>query len=217
MRRRQRAFGWWFDDEEVFAFIGRHLHLIAAPSFRFYQTARDHRRAGLDWKALTLRTIEADLDPKLILVARLLADTQYDMQPAPEAARAQAFEAMGGGSRATYHRFKAQLLARRGDVNPQAVEAIKLQPCRPDLIYLAQLNRREQLEQMRREDTGENRERKEERPPAVSDNLSHLRQALDAAIRKEDYEQAARLRDEIRHLERQDAKENGPEDNAKST
>jgi hypothetical protein len=110
----------WFDDEEVFEFIGRNLFLVTQPSFRFYQIARDHKRADLDWKNLVLRTIEANADPKLMLMARLLADARYESMPAPETAREQAFKEVGGGSRATYHRFKAELLAKRGDID-QAV------------------------------------------------------------------------------------------------
>ena len=59
----------WFDDEEVFDFVGRNLYLVAEPSFRFYQTAKDHKQAGLDWRDLVLRTIEGAADEKLILVA----------------------------------------------------------------------------------------------------------------------------------------------------
>ncbi len=147
---RELAQGHWFDDEEVFQFIGRNLYLLTAPSFRFYKTAREHKKAGLDWQGLTLRTIETEADPKLILVARLLADPQYDNLPTPEAARILAFRNHDdGGARATYHRHKNELLARRGEFNAGEVDAIQLQPCKLDLHYLAQLDRRQQIEQMR--------------------------------------------------------------------
>ena len=146
---REIAQAGWFDDEEVFTFIGQNLFLITEPSFRFYQIARDHKRAGLDWKSLVLRTIEANTDPKMILVARLLADAQYEGLSTPETAREQGFKDAVGGSRATYHRVKAELLAKRGAIDRAVVEAVKLQSYRPDLRYLAMLDRRQQLEQMR--------------------------------------------------------------------
>ena len=34
---REIAEGGWFDDEDVFNFIGRNLFLVTLPSFRFYQ------------------------------------------------------------------------------------------------------------------------------------------------------------------------------------
>ncbi len=49
---REIAQAGWFDDEEVFDFIGHHLFLVARPSFRLYVTARNHKRSGLDWRGL---------------------------------------------------------------------------------------------------------------------------------------------------------------------
>ena len=200
---REIARAGWFDDEEALTFIGQNLFLVTEPSFRFYQIARDHKRAGLDWKSLVLRTIEANRDPKLILVARLMADSQYEGLPTPETAREQAFKDAGAGSRATYHRFKAELLAKRGAIDPAVVESIKLQPYKPDLRYLAMLDRRNQLE-LAQEDTMDGPADDEDQvgSTAASDEpLSGLRKALNEAIRKEDYSEAAKLRDQIRRLE----------------
>lgn len=49
---REIARAGWFDDAEVFRFIGQNLFLLTEPSFRFYNLARDHKRgtrlAGVD-------------------------------------------------------------------------------------------------------------------------------------------------------------------------
>ena len=100
------ACGGWFDDEEVFDFVGQHLFLVLRPSFRLYMTARNHKKSGVDWKSLVLRMLARETDARLLLVARLLADPKYDTQSAPEAARESSFKQQGGGSRATYHRYK---------------------------------------------------------------------------------------------------------------
>jgi len=205
----------WFNDEEVFTFIGRNLFLVSQPSFRFYNTARNHKAAGLDWRGLTLRTMESEAAPKLILVARLLASSEYDEHKASEAAREQAFEAMDGGSRATYHRYKRELLKRRGHLNLADVQAVQLQPARPDLHLLAAMDRRRQLEELRDQDSPQLALRESAQldgtlSDALSDQslqgdasarLDQLRKSLERAVKRENYELAATLRDEIRRVE----------------
>lgn len=124
----------WFDERDIWEFIGRNLHLMTRPDFRFYVHARNHKRAGRDWKDLTLRMLENNVDresgetqeekEKLIFVARLLADPHYDQHQTPEAEREKVFALAfpKGGSRATYHRFKKKLLDRRGHIDPQVVQ-----------------------------------------------------------------------------------------------
>lgn len=146
---RELSTGGWFDDEEVFDFIGEHLHLLVAPSFRFYLTAREHKRAGMDWRSLILRTIESSADPAALLVANLLADPAFDRLAAPEAARERAFQAQGGGSRATYHRHKKSLLESRGSLDQQTAKSIRLQPCKRDLRAFVVAEQREHLESLR--------------------------------------------------------------------
>ena len=80
---------------------------------------------------------------------RAAVEKKFDALATPEAARVQAFESEGGGSRATYFRCKNELLARRGAFKTSEVAAIKLGPVKPDLHYLALLERRQQIEQMR--------------------------------------------------------------------
>jgi hypothetical protein len=206
------AKGGWFDDPDVFDFIGRHLHLIASPSFRFYLTARDHKRAGLDWQSLVLRTMETAIDPATLLVAKLLADPRFDQLPAPEAAREAAFKAEGGGSRATYHRHKQSLLASRGGVDFCAAMTIKLGPKKTDPVAFAAANLREHLEQLRSApcDADEHSAAEPVKLPAppqleVANELDdgpirRLERQMLRAIAREDYESAARIRDEIRRL-----------------
>ena len=121
---RELAGAGWFAEEEVFEFVGQHLYLVAEPSFRFYKTAAAHKRAGLDWRDLTLRGIESAADPKLLLLARILADNTYDAMPSPEQARVRAFGKLGGGSKATYYRCREELLSQRGTIDPADVGGI---------------------------------------------------------------------------------------------
>jgi hypothetical protein len=94
--------GGWFNDPEVYAWFGAHLHLIAEPSLRHYVRAAELKRAGLDWvQGLPLK----GLSPKALLVAKLRSDPGYPS----EEARAQAFVALGGGCRATYFNHARRL------------------------------------------------------------------------------------------------------------
>lgn len=146
---RELAVGGWFDDEEVFDFIGEQLHLLVAPSFRFYLTAREHKRAGMDWRSLILRTIESSAEPAALLIARLLADPEFDRLSAPETAREQEFHVQAGGSRATYHRHKKNLLQTRGTLDQEAASSIRLQTCKRDLRAMVMAEQREHLESLR--------------------------------------------------------------------
>lgn len=146
---REIARGGWFDDQEVFDFLGRNLFLVTRPSFRLYITARNHKGAGLDWKSLILRTIESEADAKLVLVARLLADPHFDTLKAPEAARERAFKSQCGGSRATYYRYKGELLERSGDFDLDAARGVVLEPPQVDPYTAAMTERRRQLEELR--------------------------------------------------------------------
>ena len=96
-----------------------------------------------------------------------------------------------GGSKATYHRHKAELLARRGDVNAAEIAAIKLQPCKPDLLYLAQLDRRQQIEQActRLDDVPgvDSGDHSGDLAETGSDLLSQLRREMEKASVAEDY------------------------------
>jgi hypothetical protein len=213
---REVARGRWFDDPEIFDFIGRHLFLITRPSFRFYITARNHKRSGLDWRDLILRTIESEATSNLIRVARLLADSSYDALPAPETAREEAFARLDRGSRAisraTYHRYKKKLLRLQNDANFAEAASFVLLPAQPDPYLLAVNDRRIQLEAerdnanqaeaLRAKGTSDvsNRHALANAGPATTDPIATRQRQMDRAIARENFELAARLRDEIKRL-----------------
>jgi hypothetical protein len=85
----------WFWDQEVFDFVGEHLHLIESPSMRTYVAAWELKLAELEWrKSILARWVSG----ARLLAAQLLADPTFDS----EEDRARAFTARGGGCRATY-------------------------------------------------------------------------------------------------------------------
>lgn len=94
----------WFDDQEVFDFVGSRLSFFEQPSFRNYITAAELKRAGLDWKQSILGRC---LSGKPLVVAQLKADDGF----ASEEERAQAFVAYGHGCRATYFNVAKKLPA----------------------------------------------------------------------------------------------------------
>lgn len=162
---REVGEGGWFDDQEVWEFIGKNLYLMTRPDFRFYIHARNHKRAGKNWKDLTLRMLESAVDQdagqtreekdKLVLVAKLLADTKFDQMAAPETERETVFKTCygRGGSRATYHRHKRKLLKLRGNFNLAAVGSIQWKgpTSSPTDFDIKQTQRRAALESERGE------------------------------------------------------------------
>ena len=90
-----RRAGEWFDDDEIYSWVGQQLHRVVNPSMRLYYRAQELKRSGLDWKKLTHLGTE---DPKRRLVAELMRDTSFSTQEE----RATAFVRRGGGCRATY-------------------------------------------------------------------------------------------------------------------
>ncbi len=94
----------WFDDAEVYDFLGRLMPLIPALSMRHYSKGSQLRRAGLaDWRASLLQMVVPDSQ-----VACLLA-VQHDPVLHSEEDRVAKFTAATGASRATYFRLKAKL------------------------------------------------------------------------------------------------------------
>ena len=205
---REVGRGGWFDDAEVFSFIVQHLWLVTKPQMRMYIVSRSHKRAGLDWRDLTLRALRNDADNKCVLVAELIADPRFDAMDSPEDARATAFSDRGGGSRATYCRQKARLLNQRGEIDLEFAKSIRLEPVSRDLQWYRIREREEHLLSLRdqgRQHADEHRsdaqrKQKSDGPPARV-QLQELKVELESAIRAEDFDRAARLRDEIRRLE----------------
>lgn len=92
----------WFNDQEVFDFIGARLSLLEQPSFRHYVATGELKQAGLDWKGAMLARC---LSGKQLIVAQLKADARF----ASEEERAQAFVAAEHGCRATYFNIAKKL------------------------------------------------------------------------------------------------------------
>ncbi|MGL4514845.1 MAG: hypothetical protein ACRCT8_17290 [Lacipirellulaceae bacterium] len=110
-----RHVGEWFEAEEVYAWIGRHLSLIAEPSMRHYVRAAELNAAGIDWVGV----IGAKFLPaKTLLVARLRDDERF----ASEAERVAEFSRPRGGSRATYVKYARRLEGRV--TRPQKVDPL---------------------------------------------------------------------------------------------
>jgi hypothetical protein len=92
----------WFDDYEVYDFIGSHLDLLPFVSMRHYVNARELKIAGMDWKECLLHQW---LPPKRYQVAKLKLDASFEK----EEDRVRAFVDGGLGSRATYFRMSESL------------------------------------------------------------------------------------------------------------
>ncbi len=92
----------WFRDQEVFDFVGAHLHVITNHSFRTYLLASELKKARINWRRTILSRF---LSGPALLVAQLKADPTFNS----EEQRANAFRAGGGGTRATYFNYVKKL------------------------------------------------------------------------------------------------------------
>jgi hypothetical protein len=99
----------WFQDKEIYGFIGEHLAEIARHSIRFYVNAAAHKRLGLDWKAALMESWTNDhthANAAEKLVQRLLADTTFKT----DEERINTFkDHADGGSRRTWFNIKKKL------------------------------------------------------------------------------------------------------------
>ncbi|MCC6427760.1 MAG: hypothetical protein IT435_13185 [Phycisphaerales bacterium] len=94
----------WFDDAEVYDFLGRLMPLIPALSMRHYSKGSQLRRAGLaDWRASLLQMVVPDSQVACVLAV------QHDPVLHSEEDRVAKFTAATGASRATYFRLKSKL------------------------------------------------------------------------------------------------------------
>lgn len=101
-----RKVGQWFDDLEVYNFMGGLLPLVPAISMRHYCKGSQLRRAGLsDWRDSLLHMIMADRRAACAIAV------QYDPELRSEQQRVTRFTSTTGASRATYFRIKAKLTA----------------------------------------------------------------------------------------------------------
>ena len=94
----------WFDDREVYQFIGSYLPHIPQLSMRYYDKGRRLREAGfLDWRKSLLQMMLPDRG--VAAVAGLLLDPRWKT----EAQRIEQFTLETGLSRKTYYRIKKNL------------------------------------------------------------------------------------------------------------
>lgn len=94
----------WFDDPEVYEFLGTLMPMISAVSMRHYRKGSQLRRAGLaDWRTSLLQMVIPDSRAACVLAV------QHDPALLSEEQRVQRFTVTTGASRATYFRIKARL------------------------------------------------------------------------------------------------------------
>jgi len=101
-----RKVGEWFDDPEVYAFLGKIMPIVPAVSMRHYCKGAQLRRAGLeDWCNSLLQMVIPDRRDACAIAV------QHDRSLGSEQQRVARFTATTGASRATYFRIKAKLAA----------------------------------------------------------------------------------------------------------
>ena len=93
----------WYWDQEIYDFIGEHLHLIDEPSMRDYCSAWEIKRFCQDWRPILLQ--RWGVTGTRLLVAQLKADPSY----ASEEERVRTFVQKSGGCRATYFNHARRL------------------------------------------------------------------------------------------------------------
>lgn len=94
----------WFDDPEVYRFIGSYLPHVPQLSMRYYDKGKRLRGAGfVDWKKSLLQMMLSDR------MVAIVAGLQLDPRLASENDRIVQFIAETGLSRATYYRFREQV------------------------------------------------------------------------------------------------------------
>jgi hypothetical protein len=99
--------GQWFDDDEIYVWIGANLHRVEEPSMRYYVRARELKAAGMDWTDVLATE---DENPRARLAAELLASDAYGSTTE----RVQAFVAKKGGCRATFFNYRKRLARAAG-------------------------------------------------------------------------------------------------------
>jgi hypothetical protein len=94
----------WFHDQEVFDFIGSHLHHVVGLTARAYNLTAEKKAAGLDWKAFFISRY-CDDSLKLWLVQKLVNDPSF----ATMEDRIKEFIAQDGGCRRTFFNYRDEL------------------------------------------------------------------------------------------------------------
>ena len=115
--------GEWFWDQEIYDFVGEHIHLFPNLSMRNYVNAAELKNAGLDW--MDVFYAECDCE-RTLLIAKLLSDDSF----VEERDRVAAFKEAGVGSQRTNYNYKKKLkilTKKKGQKVPQ----VKLKGKRP--------------------------------------------------------------------------------------
>jgi hypothetical protein len=101
-----RRVGEWFDDKEVYGFLGKLIPVVPVVSMRHYCKGSQLRRAGLeDWRSSLLQMVMSDRRSACAIAV------QHDPTMDSEQQRVAKITATTGASRATYFRIKAKLAA----------------------------------------------------------------------------------------------------------
>lgn len=88
----------FFNDEEIYDWIGEHLNLIHEPDMRSYVNAKELKNAGIDWREGLMHRWELKDNQAAIL------RIEEEMPEASTHERAKEFQKRGLGGRATYYR-----------------------------------------------------------------------------------------------------------------
>jgi hypothetical protein len=103
-----RRVGEWFDDPEVYEFLGRVMAVVPTISMRHYCKGSQLRRAGLaDWRISLLQMAIPDTREACVI------SVQHDPNLQSEQQRVEHFTASTKCSRATYFRIKSRLTKSR--------------------------------------------------------------------------------------------------------
>jgi hypothetical protein len=99
-----RKVGEWFDDPEVYEFLGQIIAVVPSISMRHYCKGSRLRRSGLaDWRTSLLQMVIPDTRHACVLAV------QHDPDLHSEQQRVEQFIALTRCSRATYFRIKSRL------------------------------------------------------------------------------------------------------------
>jgi hypothetical protein len=109
------------DAQDVYDFIGEHLHLIDRPSCRLYIKAVERKAAGGDWRALVLHHCDRT-------IRRVVQGVLDDPTCPTDAERLRKAKKLIRISRATYYRHKKKLVdaGQPSVVRPYKVGRVKL-------------------------------------------------------------------------------------------
>jgi hypothetical protein len=217
--------GAWFWDQEVFDYIGERLHLVDNISARVYLRAAERHAAGGDWRKLIEECFCKNHARRI--VQALEADTTCTSVED----RVRKFVQMTRACRATYFNIKRHLADHQqlDGYEDFDVPKIRLRGVPPPKIDLdeevakaqaeddAKANKNNSLTHSNDDDSDDpadwwKRPRIDKDKPQDRNKIPFheesgggstelLRRELQRAIENEDYERAARLRDEIQRIE----------------